>query len=153
MNGRTRTTKLVEENWCYSWTNCGSECLTPPSKRSQKMKTGSVFALQRSFNIPSQHSSNFSSKWYPCLSKLDSFCVYFSTFGLVSPFSGTRLLGTKDVEVVVLPTALATPLLVAPCWCAASVLASMIGSFWLSSSLLANEEHFISEIRNRNQPL
>lgn len=96
---------------------------------------------------------SFSSKWYLCSSKLDFFYIYFSTFGLISP---TRLQGTKDVEVAGLLTTLATPLLVAssPCCCAASVLAFwvllMIGSFWTSNSLLANEEHFVSEIRNIN---
>lgn len=99
---------------------------------------------------------SFSSKWYLCSSKLDFFYIYFSTFGLISLFSETRLQGTKDVEVVGLMTALATPLLVAPspCWCAASVLAFtvllMTGSFWISDSLLANEEHFVSEIRDIN---
>lgn len=64
------------------------------------MKNDNVFPLQRT---RTKHSSSFTSKWYLCSSKLDSFSIYCSTFGLISPFSETRLQGTKGVvDVTVL---------------------------------------------------
>jgi hypothetical protein len=64
------------------------------------MKNDNVFPLQRAHI---QNSSSFTSKRYLWSSKLDSFYIYCSTFGLISPFSETRLQGTKGVvEVTVL---------------------------------------------------